>query len=277
MLAGQAIGLQERSESNELLLEDPVSEHDEEAEVTGMIIYSASFDELARSHVQYDTIIWLLISLLLVLAWGIGIVMLLYIPVRRYVLSKDISSRKLYVTQNEIIYKVSRPWFLPFLGYTKIEKHVPLPLVIDVIIEQGCLQSRYGIHTFRVESIAHGKAAPVDELQVQGVSDPGLLRKVIITEASRSIEEVGRNFKSTFFTGERESTPAPMGSFTETPTTSRLLSSNLKVMASPRRTFPEAGGTISSDVLLHKLQEVEQSVKRIESLIGGSQQPPAIS
>lgn len=104
MLAGQGIGLQERSESNELLLE--VSEHDEEAEVTGMIIYSASFDELARSHVQYDTIIWLLISLLLVLAWGIGIVMLLYIPVRRYVLSKDISSRKLYVTQNEIIYKV---------------------------------------------------------------------------------------------------------------------------------------------------------------------------
>lgn len=37
----------------------------------------------------------------------------------------------------------------------------------------------YGIHTFRVESIAHGKAAPVDELQVQGVSNPGLLRKVL--------------------------------------------------------------------------------------------------
>lgn len=42
----------------------------------------------------------------------------------------------------------------------------------------GCLQSVYGIHTFRVESIAYGKAAPVDELQVQGVSNHGLLRKV---------------------------------------------------------------------------------------------------
>lgn len=42
----------------------------------------------------------------------------------------------------------------------------------------GCLQSIYGIHTFRVESIARGKAAPVDELQVQGISDPDLLRKV---------------------------------------------------------------------------------------------------
>lgn len=36
----------------------------------------------------------------------------------------------------------------------------------------------YGVHTFRVESIAHGKAAPVDELQIQGVSDPDILRKV---------------------------------------------------------------------------------------------------
>ena len=29
-----------------------------------------------------------------------------------------------------------------------------------------------------VESIAHGKATPVDELQVQGVYNPGVLRKV---------------------------------------------------------------------------------------------------
>lgn len=42
----------------------------------------------------------------------------------------------------------------------------------------GCLESVYGIHTLRVESISRGKAAPVDELQVQGLSNPGLLRKV---------------------------------------------------------------------------------------------------
>lgn len=54
--------------------------------------------------------------------------------------------------------------------------------------------------------------------------------QVIVTEASRSIEEVGRNLKPTIFTGEREITPAPMGSSTETPTTSRFLSSSLKVL-----------------------------------------------
>lgn len=47
------------------------------------------------------------------------------------------------------------------------------------VILTGWLQSVYGIYTFRVESVAHGKAAPVDELQVQGVANPALLRKVM--------------------------------------------------------------------------------------------------
>lgn len=32
---------------------------------------------------------------------------------------------------------MSRPSFVPFWGHVKVEKHVPLPLVIDIIIEQG--------------------------------------------------------------------------------------------------------------------------------------------
>lgn len=42
----------------------------------------------------------------------------------------------------------------------------------------GCLQAVYGIHTFRVESVASGITRPVDELQIQGVSNPDLLRQV---------------------------------------------------------------------------------------------------
>jgi len=97
MLAGHAFGLHERTESTELLLEDPVSEIDEEAELSHKVLHRASFDELARNYVQCDTIIWVLRSLLLVLAWGVGLLMLLYLPVRRYVMWKDISSRKLSV------------------------------------------------------------------------------------------------------------------------------------------------------------------------------------
>lgn len=49
-----------------------------------------------------------------------------------------------------------------------------------MLVYIGCLQSIYGLHTLRIESIAHGGAAPVDELQVQGVYNPGILGKVKI-------------------------------------------------------------------------------------------------
>ena len=155
--------------SNDQILADPVSEFGEEEEesCSEQIVYSASFEELASSSIKYDTVIWLSISLLLVLAWGFGLLMLLYLPFRRYVLRKDLSSRRLYVTHNEVIYKVhmntsvctwccitsliekwffnfpsplvkvSRPSYIPFWGTITIERRLPLSLVIDIIIEQG--------------------------------------------------------------------------------------------------------------------------------------------
>ena len=100
--------------SKELLLSDPVSEldGDEDGDVCEQILYSASFEEFASSIIMYDTIIWVSISLLLVLAWGVGVIMLLYLPMRRYVLSRDLSSRELYVTPSEVVYKVLQKFLL---------------------------------------------------------------------------------------------------------------------------------------------------------------------
>lgn len=94
--------------SKDQILADPVSEFsdDEDANCSEQIVYSASFEELVGNSIKYDTVIWLSISLLLVLAWGFGLLMLLYLPFRRYVLRKDLSSRRLYVTHTEIVYKV---------------------------------------------------------------------------------------------------------------------------------------------------------------------------
>lgn len=265
MLSGHAISFHGRSESDELLLEDPVSEVGDEEETSGKVIYAASFEELSRNHVQYDTVIWVLISLLLVLACGVGIVMLLYLPVRRYVLQKDISSRRLYITSDEIVYKVTRPSILPLLGLIKVEQRIPLHVVIGIVIEQGCLQSIYGVHTFRIECIAHGKAAPVGELQFQGVSNPRLLKKVIILEATKRIQEVG-NWKLTSFSGDALSTPT-MRSLTDVPNSSRWKSPSMKVKASPRHAFLEAGGVVPGDLLLHKLEEVKESVQKLGSML----------
>ncbi|GAB4861811.1 hypothetical protein Ancab_037067 [Ancistrocladus abbreviatus] len=278
MLMGHSDGLPEFTSQKDLLLPDNVShaDEDEEADNSNQILYMASFEELARNYVQYDTIIWFSISLLLVLAWGIGLIMLLYLPIKRYVLQKDISSRKLYVTPLEIVYKVSRPSFIPFRGVATIEKRVPLPLVIDIIIEQGCLQALYGIHTIRIESISRGKAAPVDELQVQGVSNPGLLRKVIITEASKVIQDGGRTLRLATPAGEGEIT-SRTGSLNEGPASLRSPSKNWKVAGSAYLPSVEPRGIVSGELLLHKLDEVNRSVKRLESIIEKSHGPSETS
>lgn len=71
------------------------------------VLYAASFQEMEDNFLKYQTAQWVLYSLLLVLAWGIGLFMLLYLPVRRYILRKDIRSKKLYLTPNSIVYKVN--------------------------------------------------------------------------------------------------------------------------------------------------------------------------
>ncbi|KGN46197.1 uncharacterized protein LOC101221776 isoform X2 [Cucumis sativus] len=267
MLLGHAEGLSQRQHSKDHLLSDLVCELDidEAADCSEQILYEASFKEFGRYSVQYDTIIWLSISLLLVLAWGFGIIMLLYLPYRRHVLQKDFSSRKLYVTPREIVYKVSRPSFIPFWGTTKIEKHVPLSLVIDIIIEQGCLQSIYGIHTFRVESIARGKASPVDDLQVQGISNPGLLRKMIVREASKVIQDFGRSWNRTSITAEGESILASISM--EGSTVLKSPSRGFKTTRSSHYVLREQRSILSQELLLQKLEEVNRSVKKIEQLI----------
>ncbi|OMO78645.1 hypothetical protein CCACVL1_14242 [Corchorus capsularis] len=263
MLMGHADGLSEFRSSRDRLLADPeVLEDDFHLDSSEQILYTASFEELAKNNLQYDTIIWFAISLLLVLAWGVGIVMLLYLPYKRYVLQKDISSRRLYVTPSEIVYKVSRPSYIPFWGVTTIEKHVPLSKVIDIIIEQGWLQSIYGIHTFRVESIAHGKAAPVDELQVQGVANPALLRKVIVKEAAKAIQDVGKSWKLSTVTGEVD-TLSQMTSLTEGQPILRSPAKSWKMAASPHHSSVERRAVVPGELFMQKLDEVNKSVKFI--------------
>ncbi|XP_021748382.1 uncharacterized protein LOC110714204 isoform X2 [Chenopodium quinoa] len=250
MFLGRTHGLPVYSSLNDVLYPDHESEVDEDGGggSSSQILYMASFDELAKNYINYETIIWLSISLLLVLAWGVGAIMLLFLPIRRYVLQKDISSRKLYVTPAEVVYKASRPSYIPCWRMATTETRVPLSLVIDIIIEQGCLQSVFGIHTFRVESISRGKSAPVDELQIQGISNPGLLRKVIITEASKVIRDAGKKMNL-------------MSSLNQRLASSRPPSKKWKAENSSFPVPTEYRGMVSEELFLSKLDEVDQSVK----------------
>ncbi|KAB2633953.1 hypothetical protein D8674_036595 [Pyrus ussuriensis x Pyrus communis] len=167
------------------LEEGLLSETATEAEGEEPVLYSASFQETEENFVKYQTARWLLYSGLLVLAWGIGIFMLLYLPVRRYILRKDIRSRKLYLTPNAIVYKVNwnsvcKAGSFPIFGVLKKEKHFLLPSVADVVIEQGYLQSLFGVYSLRIEHVGVRRPAS-DDVHIHGIANPVLSGRYVIT------------------------------------------------------------------------------------------------
>lgn len=206
------------------------------------VLYAASFQDMEENFVKYQTAQWVLYSLLLMLAWGIGLFMLLYLPVRRYILRKDIRSRKLYLTQHAIVYKVTRPVPFPCFGVLKKEKHIVLPSVADVVIEQGYLQSLFGVYSLRIENLGVRKR-PSDDVLIQGVTDPSAFRKAVVTQLSSMRTEAFSRQISTI---------------QESP--------NLR-MSPSKSTRHDCLGHSGDLLLLQKLEEVGSSVKKVQTLI----------
>ncbi|KAJ0984009.1 hypothetical protein J5N97_002365 [Dioscorea zingiberensis] len=218
------------------------------ADEDGTILYNASFEEMEDNYVNYHTTRWVLYSLLLVLAWGIGLVMLLYLPIRRFVLRKDFQSRKLYVSSDAIVYKVTKPVIFPCFGILKREKHVLLLSVADIVVEQGYLQSFYGIYSIRIENVGVRNPAS-DDVQIQGIANPRAFRKAVRTLLSSMRKETLGQQTSMIEGTHSFDSGHPPGALM-TPRTSR---SN--------------GCFSSSGFILQRLEEVGNSVKRVQALI----------
>ncbi|KAJ8543364.1 hypothetical protein K7X08_005887 [Anisodus acutangulus] len=169
--------------------------------------------------------------------------MLLYLPLRRYILRKDIRSRKLYVTPNAIVYKVTRPVPFPCFGDLKKEKYVLLPSVADIVVEQGYLQSLCGVYSIRIENVGV-RRSPRDDLQIQGIADALDFRKVHFT-----------------------STLSRQASAVDDTSNLRIGYSRTASM-SPSRSIRHDSLSHSGDLaVLQKLEEVGSSVKRVQNLI----------
>ncbi|GAA0169196.1 hypothetical protein LIER_40716 [Lithospermum erythrorhizon] len=218
------------------------------------VVYTASFTEGEDDFINYQTALWISYSLLLILAWGLGFLMLLYLPLRRFILRKDIRSRTLYITPHSIVYKVSRPVALPCFGVLKRDKHVLLSSVADIVIEQGYLQSRFGVYSIRVEN-AGVRRPPSDDVQIQGIVNPHAFRKAVLMNLSNMRSEV-LNLEA---------------SVTEDVPSARIGHSTVPSM-SPSRSFKCAPASqIGEQMILQKLEEVGNSVMRLHTLIGAQQ------
>ncbi|XP_009766414.1 uncharacterized protein LOC107824108 [Nicotiana tabacum] len=228
------------------LLVEHVSEEESEEEV----VYTASFEEAEDYFVKYQTARWVLYSFLLILAWGIGLIMLLYLPLRRYILRKDIRSRKLYLTPNAIVYKVTKPVPFPCFGDLKKEKYVLLPSVADIIVEQGYLQSLCGVYSVRIENVGV-RRSPSDDLQIQGIADPLDFRKAVLMRLS--------NLRSEAFSRQ--------ASAVDDTSNLRIGYSSAASMSPSRSIRPDSISHSGDLAVLQKLEEVGSSVKRVQNLI----------
>ncbi|CAK8532074.1 unnamed protein product [Lathyrus sativus] len=214
------------------LLED--NEEDEE------VLYSASFKETEENFVKYQTVQWVLYSLLLILAWGIGLLMLLYIPIRRFILRNDIRSRTLYLTPNAIVYKVTRPVPFPCFGVLHKEKHVLLHSVADIVVEQGYLQSLFGVCSVRIENVGV-RRPPSDDVKILGVANPNDFRKAVMMRLSNIRNELVSRQAST-------------------------LEDSSHLMMSPSKSERYDSTRLRDLLLMQKLEEVGSSVKRMQTL-----------
>tara|TARA_R110002050_G_scaffold171533_6_gene303608 strand:+ start:66 stop:989 length:924 start_codon:yes stop_codon:yes gene_type:complete len=166
------------------LQDDEMILMEEEETEYGTILYRASFEEQANSYVKYVTVIWILLSLLCLLVYGAGVIMLLFTPFVWYRARKDIQNRRLYITTENVVYKTDIPAICPCLGTSTGEKHVLLHLVTDVTVTQGWFQKLFGLHSVAIENpgqsgAAHGKA----DLSIDGISNPKLFKKILLTAA----------------------------------------------------------------------------------------------
>lgn len=255
------------------LLADPVAQAEYEESVGGgKILHRATFADLEKNFLNYETVQWILISLLLILAWGVGVILLLYTPIRRYVMRQDFRSRKLYVTSDAIVYKVTRPVFLPWLGVSKMEKCIFLPLITDIVLEQGCLQSLFGLHSIRIETLGQGRPLADYNIHICGVTNPKQFRKVVLSAVTAAGHDGSLSTNSPYQEGtmilglprlhseggiHSQSFTSPRGR-TETP---RQMSSSY------HGNGLDSYFSISGQQILKKLEDVKNYVKKIETLI----------
>ncbi|XP_004488117.1 uncharacterized protein [Cicer arietinum] len=216
-------------------LEKSLLEENEET-----VLYAASFQEMEKNFVKYQTVQWVLYSLLLILAWGIGLLMLLYIPIRRFILTKDIRSRTLYLTPNAIVYKVTRPVPFPCFGVLHKEKHVLLHSVADVVVEQGYLQSLFGVYSLRIENVGV-RRPPSDDVKILGIANPNAFKKAVMMRLSNMRNDIVSRQVST-------------------------LEDVSHLMMSPSKSLTYDSTHFGELLLLQKLDEVGSSVKRIQTL-----------
>ncbi|XP_048490175.1 uncharacterized protein LOC104901640 isoform X2 [Beta vulgaris subsp. vulgaris] len=145
--------------------------------------------------------------------------------------------------------QATRPVAFPCFGVLKKEKYVLLPSVADIVIEQGYLESFFGVYSVRIEN-AGVRRPPSDDLKIQGITNPSAFRKAVLNHLSKVRTEA---FTRQIYVNE--GAPSMTGGHPQVAGMSPPKSIKHDVIA------PGELG------LLQKLEEVGTSIKRVQKLI----------
>jgi hypothetical protein len=154
---------------------------EEEEEYGNSLLVFGRFRNNTWSYVWYYTSGYILLSILLIPAYGVGLIMLLLAPAMIYVKYQDMINRRLFVTSETLVYKTSVPAIIPCCGNNVSEKHVMLSLITDVIVEQGWYAACFGLYTVKIENAGQG-AGPnaLADLRIVGLEDAKNFKKVVL-------------------------------------------------------------------------------------------------
>lgn len=156
----------------------------------GRVLYRASFEEMEDTYVRYRTWALFFIGLAMIFAYGLGFLILLWIPVLRYIARQDLRSRRLYITSENVVYKNAPPACCPCFGVNRTEKHILLPLITDVVLSQSWFEAWFGIWTVTIENAGQGGGgggnnhAATPDLKIQGIYQPELFKKLLLRAAT---------------------------------------------------------------------------------------------
>jgi hypothetical protein len=80
--------------------------------------------------------------------------------------------------------KQTCPFFFPCCGSTKREKHILFSLVTDVILEQGCMQARFGLHSIKIENAGQGNPnQPGADAIIVGIANARAFKQAVLAAA----------------------------------------------------------------------------------------------
>ena len=225
---------------------------EEKEEYGDDIIYAARFLENRAAYVRMVVVSYVIVSLLFVLL-GIGIVMLIYTPVVAYIAYQSITSWKVFITRESIVYKARIPACIPCLGVNRTEKHILLSLVTDVALEQSWFSRLFGLETLTIQNAGQGQLNAKADVSFQGMSNANEFKGIVLRAAAA--KRAGQHFKrsdvDSYLSGSR--------SFTVPQNHSQLLS---------------AGTATKFDQLHSTMERIEGMLSRFVNPLPGYSTPP---